>query len=77
MGAIHLGVLSVILSDTLVSAFSTGCAIHVATSQLASLFDISVPKNEKAISWLPFKLINVMPDAIHLNKIDSLINAWN
>ena len=56
MGLLRLGALSVILSDTLVSAFSTGCSIHVATSQLNSLFDIRKP-NPVIVG--PFKLIYV------------------
>jgi len=46
MGFMHLGVLSLILSDQLVSAFSCGSAIHVATSQLANLFGITMKDTE-------------------------------
>lgn len=45
MGLLHLGSLSLILSDQLVSAFSCGSAVHVATSQMGSLlgYNISSP----------------------------------
>ncbi|KAB7497897.1 Prestin [Armadillidium nasatum] len=39
-GLLSLGTLSVFLSDMLVSGFTTGCAIHVLTSQIPKLFGI-------------------------------------
>ncbi|XP_054163080.1 prestin-like isoform X2 [Oppia nitens] len=73
MGLVRLGALSVILSDTLVSAFSTGCAIEVATSQLSNLFDIKVPKNKVYVKWLPFKLPNkwvaICEQLVHTNLV--------
>lgn len=52
MGAFRLGSLTVVLSDQLVSGFSTGAAFHVATSQIKDLFDIRA----KRFSG-PFKII--------------------
>ncbi|XP_023238654.1 solute carrier family 26 member 6-like [Centruroides sculpturatus] len=54
MGILHLGTLTVLLSDNLVSGFSTGAAVHVATSQMKDLFDINIGKYNG-----PFKLIYV------------------
>ncbi|GAB0097196.1 hypothetical protein DMENIID0001_128120 [Sergentomyia squamirostris] len=42
----RLGVVSTLLSDVLVSGFTTGCAIHVVASQIKDLLGISIPKNE-------------------------------
>ncbi len=77
MGFVQLGALSVILSDTLVSAFSTGCAIHVATSQLNSLFDIDLPKNEEHTKLIPFKLINVINDRKKLSQSPQSNSQFN
>ncbi|CAG2163251.1 unnamed protein product [Oppiella nova] len=80
MGFIQLGSLSVILSDTLVSAFSTGCAIQVATSQLNSLFDIHVPKNKVYVKWLPFKMVNdwigIAEQLVHTNLVTLGLSAF-
>ena len=42
MGLLHLGSLSLILSDQLVSAFVCGSAFHVATSQLGNFFGLKL-----------------------------------
>ncbi|CAG2114065.1 unnamed protein product [Medioppia subpectinata] len=79
MGFIQLGSLSVILSDTLVSAFSTGCAIQVATSQLNSLFDIKV-KDKEPIKGLPFKMVNdwigIAKELPHTNLVTLGLSAF-
>jgi MFS superfamily sulfate permease-like transporter len=55
MGFLHLGILSVVFSDTLVSGLETAAAVHVATSQLPMLFNIHPPK----IKTRYFKLVYV------------------
>lgn len=42
---LRLGIVSILLSDTLVSGFTTGAAVHVLVSQIKDLFGISIPKN--------------------------------
>ena len=42
MGLLHLGSLSLVLSDQLVSAFVCGSAFHVATSQLGNFFGLKL-----------------------------------
>lgn len=54
MGVLNLGVLSLVLSDQLITSFSSGAAIHVATSQIASVFGIDSSKSSGH-----FKLIYV------------------
>lgn len=44
LGVCRLGVLSVLLSDTLVSGFTTGAAVHVLTSQVKNLLGVKVPR---------------------------------
>uniref|UniRef100_A0A1B0C9I5 Putative solute carrier family 26 member 10-like protein n=1 Tax=Lutzomyia longipalpis TaxID=7200 RepID=A0A1B0C9I5_LUTLO len=40
----RLGVVSTLLSDVLVSGFTTGCAIHVFTSQVKDILGLSLPQ---------------------------------
>lgn len=42
MGVFQLGSLTVVMSDQLVSGFSTGASFHVAVSQLKDLFGIQI-----------------------------------
>lgn len=42
----RLGAVSVLLSETLVSGFTTGAAIHVITSQIKDLFGLTIPKHK-------------------------------
>ncbi|XP_015789272.1 solute carrier family 26 member 6 isoform X2 [Tetranychus urticae] len=58
MGCLRLGIISVLLSDQSVSAFSTGAAIHVATSQIADLFGWKSPRTVSG----PFKLVHIWID---------------
>ncbi|CAG2163965.1 unnamed protein product [Oppiella nova] len=53
MGSLCLGSLSLILSEHLVSGFSTAVAFHVATSQLNSILGLSLPTQPSG----PLKLI--------------------
>lgn len=54
MGILKLGVLSLILSDQLITSFSSGAAVHVATSQVGYVFGWTSPKHNGH-----FKLIYV------------------
>lgn len=44
MHVLRLGVISTLLSDTLVSGFTTAAAIHVLTSQIKDLFGLDLQK---------------------------------
>jgi hypothetical protein len=55
MGFLSLGSLSLILSDHLVSGFSTAVAFHVATSQINNILGLSIPNQRSG----PLKLIKV------------------
>ncbi|XP_034238112.1 prestin-like [Thrips palmi] len=44
MGIFKMGVLSVLLSETLVSGFTTGAAVHVITSQISKFFGLKLPR---------------------------------
>lgn len=43
MYLLRLGVISSLLSETLVSGFTTGAAIHVFTSQIKDLIGLDIP----------------------------------
>lgn len=43
MFVLRLGIISTLLSETLVSGFTTGAAIHVLTSQVKDLLGVSLP----------------------------------
>ncbi|XP_059491237.1 prestin-like [Neocloeon triangulifer] len=59
MGLFRLGNISVLLSDTLVSGFSTAAAVHVLASQLGSLLGVKVGKYNSN-----FKVILVLRDVV-------------
>ncbi|PIC28303.1 hypothetical protein B9Z55_020268 [Caenorhabditis nigoni] len=46
MGVLRLGFLTTYLSDTLVSGFTTGAAVHVFTSQLNKVLGVKLPRHE-------------------------------
>lgn len=54
MYVLRLGVISFLLSETLVSGFTTGAAIHVLTSQIKDLFGLHIKSMQGN-----FKLIQV------------------
>lgn len=72
MGLLHLGIISLILSDHLVSGFSTGVAFHVATSQLSNLFGFSLQHSHRGPLKLLFVSVTsqiVMSHKVSLGKL--------
>lgn len=45
LSVLKLGSLSVLLSETLVSGFTTGAAVHVLTSQVKNLLGLKIPRH--------------------------------
>ena len=43
MAILHFGYVTVYLSDSIVQGFTTGCAIHIITSQIPPLLGIRIP----------------------------------
>lgn len=54
MYVFRLGIISTLLSETLVNGFTTGAAFHVLVSQIKDLFGLHVPRHKGA-----FTVINV------------------
>uniref|UniRef100_A0A915HU59 SLC26A/SulP transporter domain-containing protein n=1 Tax=Romanomermis culicivorax TaxID=13658 RepID=A0A915HU59_ROMCU len=46
LGILRCGFLSAYLSDTVVSGFTTGAAVHVLTSQLDKIFNVKIPRHD-------------------------------
>ncbi|XP_048515776.1 prestin-like isoform X4 [Athalia rosae] len=65
MHVLKLGAISIILSDALVSGFTTGAAMHVLTSQIKDLFGLQ-PSRRNGI----FKIIMTYVDLV--NDIDNV-----
>ena len=43
MAILHFGYVTVYLSDSIVQGFTTGCSIHIITSQIPTLLGIKIP----------------------------------
>lgn len=56
MYVFRLGIVSALLSDTLVSGFTTGAAVQVLVSQIKDLLGLTVPKHKGF-----FALVKVTP----------------
>jgi solute carrier family 26, other len=56
---LRLGIISSLLSEPLVSGFTTGAAIHVLTSQIKDLFGITLPPVVGS-----FEIIKVSSDSL-------------
>ncbi|XP_066997153.2 prestin [Anabrus simplex] len=59
LGMFQLGVLSVLLSDTLVSGFTTGASIQVLTTQVKNIFGVKLPRRNG-----PLKVIYTYIDLV-------------
>ncbi|XP_018015836.1 solute carrier family 26 member 6 isoform X2 [Hyalella azteca] len=60
-GLLHLGDMCVLLSDMLISGFTTGAAVHVLSSQLKHIFGLPVPRYSG-----PFRLIYTYIDLVKM-----------
>lgn len=52
MYMLRLGIISSLLSDALVSGFTTGAAMLVFVSQIKDLFGLNIPKNDGLFSLI-------------------------
>lgn len=53
MGILHLGVVSLLLSPSLVGGFTTGAAFHVLTSQVKNFFGINTLPRRAGMFKIP------------------------
>lgn len=68
MFVFRLGIVSVLLSDTLVSGFTTGAAVHVLTSQIKDLLGLNIPRHKGL-----FVIINVRIAHVYCSFHNNLI----
>uniref|UniRef100_A0A182WFT8 STAS domain-containing protein n=1 Tax=Anopheles minimus TaxID=112268 RepID=A0A182WFT8_9DIPT len=79
----RLGVISFLLSDTLVSGFTTGAAIHVVTSQIKDLLGLTLPSVGSMFEIIKtyieiFKqIVNVNWAAIIISAITIIVLVFN
>lgn len=75
MGIFQLGSLSVFLSDTLISGFTTGAAVHVFTSQVKNLFGVATPVRNGIckIAYTYYDLFSNIHTANYVSMIVSVI----
>nr|CAD7264974.1 unnamed protein product [Timema shepardi] len=57
LGIFRLGVVSVLLSDTLVSGFTTGASVHVLSTQVVNLLGVNIPRHSG-----PLKVVYIFID---------------
>lgn len=74
LGVCRLGVLSVLLSDTLVSGFTTGAAVHVLTSQVKNLLGVKVPRYSGPLKVI-YTYIDIFQNIGHSNPVAIGISA--
>ncbi|KAJ9578106.1 hypothetical protein L9F63_025032, partial [Diploptera punctata] len=74
LGVCRLGVLSVLLSDTLVSGFTTGAAIHVLTTQVKNLLGVKVPAHNGPLK-LVYTYIDIFQNIGESNPVAIGISA--
>lgn len=78
MAIIRLGVLSLVFSDQLVSSFTTASAVHVITSQIGQLFDLTLPSVSDGIfrvcrTWWVF-IQQILHGFNHVTGLLSLVS---
>nr|XP_022906818.1 solute carrier family 26 member 6-like [Onthophagus taurus] len=74
MYALRLGVISNLISETMVSGFTTGAAVHVLTSQVKDLFGYVIPKH-KGLFTVVNTYISLFAEITHLNFVATLISV--
>lgn len=57
LGILQLGVLAIVLPNTLISGFVVACSLHVFTSQVSSVMGVHAPKDY--LIPIPFEFVNV------------------
>jgi MFS superfamily sulfate permease-like transporter len=60
MAILHFGYVTVYLSDSIVQGFTTGCAIHIITSQIPPLLGIKIPTVNGQSKVIKVKEINFL-----------------
>ncbi|KAK2579316.1 hypothetical protein KPH14_008268 [Odynerus spinipes] len=70
----RLGVISTLLSETLVNSFTTGAAVHVLLSQIKDLLGLKLPK-QKGYFKLIQTLISIVKEISNINIASAIIST--
>jgi solute carrier family 26, other len=65
MYVLRLGILSFLLSECLVSGFTTGAAIHVFSSQIKDLLGLELPRVKGYFKLIKVKPVSCISDIVH------------
>lgn len=74
MYTFRLGIITSLLSDTLVSGFTTGAAIHVLTSQIKDLFGLTIPKAPGNFEVI-MTFVNIFKNISNINWVATGLSA--
>ncbi|XP_076060912.1 solute carrier family 26 member prestin isoform X2 [Oratosquilla oratoria] len=74
LGMLQLGVLSVFLSDMLVSGFTTGAAVHVLTSQVKYIFGINISRHHGPLKII-FTYIDIIKQLLRANPATMIVSG--
>ncbi|ELU06319.1 hypothetical protein CAPTEDRAFT_122476 [Capitella teleta] len=77
MSFLHLGFVVIYLSEPMTRGFTTGCSIHVFSSQLKGIFGVSIPRHSGALKLIYTyrDLILALPQTNPAAVIASVISA--
>ncbi|XP_015181056.1 PREDICTED: solute carrier family 26 member 10 [Polistes dominula] len=70
----RLGVISTLLSETLVNSFTTGAAVHVFLSQIKDLLGLKLPK-QKGYFKLIQTVINIAKEISNINVASAIVST--
>jgi len=73
-GVCRLGFLTVLLTDTLISAFTVGAGIHVLTSQITHILGVSIPRNSGAGSII-LTYVDIVSNIMSTNYVTVLLSV--
>ena len=74
MGMLNLGIVSSFMSMSFVGGFMTGAAFHIATSQVPSLFGVTLAKVSGA-GKIPLTLIELLKNVTNVNIADVILSV--
>ncbi|KAJ8957239.1 hypothetical protein NQ318_007803 [Aromia moschata] len=83
MCCLRLGIISALLSETFVSGFTTGAAIHVLTSQIKDLFGLKIQRFKgyfvvwNTIKEIVFEIGNLNLAAVIISAVTISISVFN
>ncbi|XP_043475085.1 solute carrier family 26 member 10-like isoform X1 [Leptopilina heterotoma] len=74
MYILRLGVISSLLSETLVSGFTTAAAVHVLTSQIKDIFGLQLPKR-KGLFKVILTYVDIFTQIENINYAATILSA--